>query len=397
MEINIDHLLNLPLLKVTHIEFGGQKFEIECESQSPAGVCPHCLESCGGITKYYGRMIRDLPVFGKRAYLKLPCRQFHCIPCNRYFSERFDFVEPHQNLTKRLEEYLYKMCGDISVSQASLKEDVHWETVQRIYKKYAYKDFSKCCNLTKVRYLGIDEISIKKGKRDYACVIVDLERAIVIDFLESRHKSFLTKYFDKKGKIFCEQIEVLSSDMWDGFVSLTKEVFPNAVNVIDRFHFFCHLNKALDNERKALRKDHHDEEVFKHLRWPLLKAPNKLNMEERELLEKAFNKAPVLKQIYELRNELKSIFDQPLNELQADIKIAPWQQKSMQLKNKYMDKFLKTLKNWRSKILNYFTFGMTNATVEGINNHIRSIIRRAFGYRNFQNLKTRVLIECYIP
>ena len=61
MEINIDHLLNLPLLKVTHIEFGGQKIEIECESQSPAGVCPHCLESCGGITKSLPLLNASIP------------------------------------------------------------------------------------------------------------------------------------------------------------------------------------------------------------------------------------------------------------------------------------------------------------------------------------------------
>jgi len=397
MKIDIEQLLNLPLLKVTEVDFGTQKIEIHCESRSPIGICPNCLEACGGATKYYKRTVRDMPVFGKKVYLLLQCRQFHCIPCKRYFSERFDFVDANQTLTKRLELYLYEMCKDISVNQVSLKEDLCWETVQAIYKKYSAKELGKSSDLSKVRYLGIDEISIKKGKKDYACVIVDIERAIVLDFLKSRHKSFLIKYFNQKGKAFCEQIEVLSSDMWDGFVSLTQEVFPNAVNVIDRFHFFCHLNKVLDNQRKALREEQPEEEVFKHLRWPLLKTPDKLSEQEKELLTNAFEKAPQLEQIYELRNELKYIFDQPFNELQADMSIAFWQQKAMQMKNKYMVKFLKMIHRWKDKILNYFSFRMNNAVVEGINNHIRSIICRAFGYRNFDNLKTRILIECNVP
>lgn len=397
MEINIEQLLNLPLLEVTHVEFGSQKIEINCQSRSPVGCCPNCLEPCSEVTKYYERKVRDLAVFGKKVYLLIRCRQFHCVICNRYFSEHFDFVESSQNLTKRLEDYLYKMTKNISVNQVSLKEDVHWETVQNIYTKYSQRALCQHNDLSKVRYLGIDEIAIKKGKKDYACVLVDLETATVIDFLKSRHKSFLINYFKEKGVEFCEQIEVLSSDMWEGFVNLTQEVFPNAVNVIDRFHFFCHLNKVLNEQRKDLRAEHKEEEDFKHLRWPLLKAPQKLDKTEREVLQKAFEKAPELKQLYELRNELKTIFDQPFNELQADVSIALWQQKAMALNNKFLNKFLKTLKTWRNKIMNYFSCRLTNATVEGINNHIRSIIRRAFGYRNFDNLKTRILIECNVP
>jgi len=397
MKIDIESLLNIPMLRVKEFNLGEKEILIKCESKSPAGICPNCLESCTEVYKYYDRTIRDMPVFGKRVELQINCRQFHCPRCNRYFSERFDFVAPNKNMTIRLEEYLYKMCADISITQVSLKEDICWATVQSIYERYSSKELRKVDRFSQVRYLGIDEISIKKGKKDYACVLVDLERATVIDFLESRHKDFLVNYFNQIGADFCQQIEVLSSDMWDGFVGLVKSVFPKAINVIDRFHFFCHLNKVLDNERKALRKNEPKEEVFKHLRWPILKAPESLSKEEQDLLSKAFQKAPHLEKIYRLRNELKQIFDQPFNELQADVAIAFWQQKAMKLNNTFLNKFLKTLRNWRHLILNYFSIKISNAAVEGINNHIRSIIRRGFGYRLFDNLRTRILLECQCP
>lgn len=397
MKINLESLLNIPVLRVHEFQLGEKEILIKCESKSPTGICPNCLQSCTEVYKYYDRTVRDMPVFGKQVHLQIKCRQFHCPTCDRYFSERFDFVEPNKNMTIRLEEYLYKMCADISITQVSLKEDICWATVQSIYERYSSKELRKVDRFSRVRYLGIDEISIKKGKKDYACVLVDLERATVIDFLESRHKDFLINYFNQRGVAFCQQIEVLSSDMWDGFVGLTQSVFPNAVNVIDRFHFFCHLNKALNDQRKALRKNDPEEEVFKHLRWPILKSPESLSDKEQDLLLKAFEKAPELEKIYRLRSELKQIFDQPFNELQANVAIAYWQQKAMQLNNIFLNKFLKTLQNWRQLILNYFSIRITNAAVEGINNHIRSIIRRGFGYPCFDNLRTRVLLECRCP
>jgi len=394
MKIDIENLLNLALVRVEKVEMSDNKLEVNCQSASPVGVCPKCLESSKNILKYYERNIQDLPVFGKRVYLKLRCRQFHCSNCDDYFSERFDFVGKNQQQTNRLQEYLYKMCQDIPLQQVCIKEDFCRASIERIYKKYAHRQLQQSHLFSKVRYLGIDEISIKKGKKDYACVLVDLERAVVLDFLESRCKEFLIKYFNKKGAEFCQQIEVLSSDMWDGFVNLVPEVFPNAVNVLDRFHLFTHLNKALDRERRTLRKEHKEEKCFKHLRWPLLRSKEKLSEQELETLQKAFEQAPHLKQICQLRRELKSIFDTHFSELQADVAIALWEQKAMQLNNKHLNRFLKMLKNWRSKILNFFSFRWTNACVEGINNHIRSIIRRSFGFRNFLNLKTRVLLEC---
>ena len=100
-----------------------------------------------------------------------------------------------------------------------------------------------------------------------------------------------------------------------------------------------------------------------------------------------------MKQVYELRQELKAIFDNDLSKDDASYYIRQWEEKARKIGNKAMQSFLITLTNWRDKILNFFHQRHTNAVVEGLNNAIRGIIRRSFGFHCFGNLKLRVLTE----
>lgn len=142
---------------------------------------------------------------------------------------------------------------------------------------------------------------------------------IILDFLENRQKETIIAYFKAKDIDFCNQIKVLSSDMWDAYSTLAEALFPNAISVVDRYHFFIHLSKALDStasairfDCKSLRKDFPDEECFKYLRWTLLKSPDDLSEDEQKTLNKAFLVSPDLQKVYQLRQDLKAIFDMDL-------------------------------------------------------------------------------------
>ena len=393
MEINIELLLNLPKVKVLDFSISDKEAHIYCESTNIEGLCPVCKQVTTEVMMYQERKVRDMALLGRKVYLFLKTRQFHCSDCNRYFNESFDFVEPSKTMTTRYEQYIYFMADNICISQVCVKEDIVWSTVNAVYQKYADKHLGKRTIWQQVRYLGIDEISIRKGKKDYACCLVDLERGIVLDFLENRQKETIIAYFKAKGIDFCNQIEVVSSDMWDAYSTLAGDLFPNAISVIDRYHFFVHLSKALDSTRKSLRKIFPDEESFKHLRWTLLKNPDDLSENEQKTLKEAFLISPDLQEVYQLRKDLKAIFDLDLTKDQASLKIEEWQEKAQKIDNKPIESFLKTLNNWKDKVLNFFHQRHTNAVVEGLNNAIRGIIRRSFGFHSFENLKRRVLVE----
>jgi len=385
-------LLNLPSLEVIEVSLPPNEVHIHCCSTQTAGICPHCLRPTQEITKYYTRKLRDLPIFDRKTYLHIKVRQFHCRDCPRSFSERLPFADSHRTYTKRMEKFIFKCSANIPFKEVAAIVDVSPHKVEEVFTRYSDQALDTKGTFEEVRYLGIDEIAIKKGKKDYACVLVDIERGLVLDFLEDRSKDFLMKYFQNKGKAFCQQIEILSCDMWEGFASLAKEVFPNAITVIDRFHVVRHLGKALEKERKSLRRTYPQQDQFKRLHWILRKQPDSLEQHEIEIRDKAFAQAPDLKRLYELKLEFKQIFDKTDSKQEAELKMEQWNKQAKELNNPHMNRFLKLWEKWKERALNYFPLKITNGVVEGMNKWIRTLIRKAYGYRNFNNLRRRILM-----
>jgi len=243
--------------------------------------------------------------------------------------------------------------------------------------------------------LGIDEIALKKGHKDYVCVLVDLDTHEVVSVLEDRSKEFLKAYFEGLGKAFCEQIKVFCSDMWEGYIKLAEELFPNATIVVDRFHFYAHVQKGVDNCRKHFRRKFKDNEMLKGLKWPLLKNEQKLSDKEQEKLHQVFEQEEfqLLKITYEAKRAFRAILEDKNDQLKAEKRINKWIKQVEDLKIRHLFPFIKTLNNWKEYILNYFLDRHTTSLVEGINNKIKAIKRRAFGFLDFNNFKRKVLID----
>jgi transposase len=397
MQIDIDGLLNLPNVQVTDFSFTDKQVSVALSRTTKSEKCPLCQQSSNTVRSYTPRKVRDLDILGRKTFLTLECRQFECSACHRYFIEDIDFIEGNRGFTKRYEEYIYKMSTDTTIQQVSLKQDICWATVNRIHEQYSQQQLKVCEDGWRlVKVLSIDEIAVRKGKRNFACVLRDAERNTVLDFLEKRDMATLKAYFTQKGASICQQVEVVVSDMWDGYVNLVgdKGVFHNAINVIDRFHFVQHLSTALDDQRKLARQEFAQDERLKNLRWPLLKSPDSLNPTEQLQVKAAFEVSPVLGSIYALRTKLKAIFDTDYSKEAGLLALTGWEEDASKLDSKPLARFLVTVKNWKDKVCNFFTDRLTNAGMEGTNNHIRSIIRRAFGYVDFQALRLRVLTEC---
>jgi transposase len=397
MQIDIDRLLNLPDTAVLGIEFTESKVFLTLRRVTKEEICPVCHKACQGVRSYTHRTVRDLPILGRKTYLQIEVRQFECRDCSRYFTESIDFVEGNHGLTKRYESYLYMMVKGLNIQQISLKEDVCWATVNAVHRAYANAELkAREVNWAAVKRISIDEIAVRKGKKNYACVLRDPDADVILDFLEKRDMATLIAYFTAKGAAFCAQIEEIISDMWDGYVNLAGEngIFKQAKNVIDVFHFVQHLGKALDGERKAVRKAFPEETAFKNLRWAVLKSPVNLTEEDKTKLKLAFELSPNLAKIYQLRIDMKVIFDTDCTKEVGLAAINKWAVEASTIESKPLATFLITVGNWKEKVANFFTDRVTNAGMEGTNNHIRSIIRRSFGYVDFQSLRRRVLTEC---
>ncbi len=293
--------------------------------------------------------------------------------------------------TRYLESYFYQCCKSETLEKVGARENIQWNALQDIFTRYGEKEVLGIDKIT-TTHIGVDEFAHKKGKKHYATVIIDLQKGIVLDVLNFRDKAQLIAYFEQKGAKYCQNIEVFSCDMWEGFANAAKAVFPNADIVIDRFHFISHINQALDKERKKLRSKHKDEVALKEIKWLLFKSWDNLSQNQRTVLLKAFRKAPSLRNLYFLKNELHNIFETHQTKEQAAILCQNWLEKAKELKNGFLDVFIKTFNNWKNDILNFFKHRVTNAIVEGINNVIKTIKRQAYGYRNFENFKLKIIV-----
>jgi len=392
----IEMLLGFTDLQVEAVEIQPARIIVRCQARFDQATCPLCLKKCNRIQQTQTRIVRDLPVFGKEVYLHLQTRQFHCPDCQRFFYERFAFVEPNRTMTTRLEKYLYECCRHSCFQQVAARENVGWDTLQHLFSRWAHTHIKEELNTLPTR-LGIDEFAYRKGKKDYAVVLVDLDRSVVWDVLPRRDKESLKAYFQAKGSTFCTNLLIFSCDMWPGFSGVATELFPNAAIIVDRFHLFTHLHAELDVARRKLRQKFPKEISFKAIKWLLYQAWENLSMSHRRTLLTAFRLCAGLRDLYFLKNELRNIFEADVSQVQADSLLVAWMEQARQHTVEGLDKFVTMLQTWKKHILPFFSTRHSNGIVEGINNAIKTLKRGAYGFRNFEQFRERILVNFLQP
>jgi transposase len=386
-----EDLLGLPNLKITKIEKTRSKYVFHCIYLKTVSTCPVCLEPTGKINQKQELKFRDLKISEREVWLHVRIPQFYCPTCKRYFFDHPDWVMKGKSYTKRQSKWMFEMCKKQSFTQAGALLDMCPKTLERLFYPLAEKSVNLDKRYGQVRKLGIDELSHKKGKKDYVCVLTDLERGIQLDVLPNRKKETLIKHFESLGDDFCQQIEVVSCDIWKTYINVAKKCFPNAEIVIDRFHVVKALNEVLDTQRKQLRSKHKEEDCFKHIKWKLFKRAENCSSEDYSLLQQAFKKSWLLEEIYELRNTFNVMFDRAVDSKALTKSLHSWIQYAQKLNYEPLNKFIKTLKNWKKPIANFANEHISNAVTEGLNNFLRYFKRIAFGLPNFKHMRLRIL------
>jgi transposase len=397
MEEVLEKILGLQVIKITKVEEIDSIYHIYCESKEAVGLCPNCGKLITSTPKDSNiRHIRDLNIIDKKVILHLTTKQYVCKDCNRHFYERFWFVESGSEMTIRLEDFLYRMVHGADLTYVAHKYEIGWKTINRLFHKYSTREVSAHIERSEqaVTQIAMDEIALHKGHRDFVVVIIDLVHKVIIDILENREKTSLIAYFKGKGLGFCNKIKVFCSDMWDGYLNTAKEVFPNAAIVVDRFHFFSYCNAALETARKYYKKELKEQvEDLRGLRFTLLKNTDKLSEKEQVQLDKIFEQEKYLdlKKTYDARNDFRAILEQKITSQQAHILFQKWLNDHKD--NRFFFKFIKTFNNYYNYILNYFDYRVTTSVLEGFNNKLKMIKRRAFGFLNFDAFRAKAFID----
>ena len=388
-----ERLLGLSDIKIDSITTRDKKIEIYCHTITSDHSCKTCGKPITSINQYTTRMVRDLDIVGKEVWLIITVRQLYCSVCNKYITESLSFADSGKSYTHRQSKWVFELCAQQPFSEVGALINMNPKTVENLYFFHAASRLDIKERFKNVKRLGIDEISHRKGKKDFCCVLTDLDRGIELDILPTRKKEAIIAYFKELGKEICHQIEVVACDIWESYILLAKECFPNAIVTLDRFHVVKLLNNGLDIFRKTLRKAFPKMDEFKKLKWVLFKQPKNCSIEEKVLLDNAFSKSLDLKKIYELRNDFNQIYNTSTTILEMTTRIDQWLMYAIKMDQECLKPFIKTLQNWKNEIATFAKTHVTNAATEGLNNLIRHIKRISFGVPNFEHMRIRVLIK----
>nr|WP_144871616.1 transposase [Hyella patelloides] len=193
--------------------------------------------------------------------------------------------------------------------------------------------------------------------------------------------------------------EILENKVLPNLLCKTnKELMPQAKIVADNFHVMKQVNDELDAARKKITREAErlknkskKEKILSGLtksKYVLLKNQEDLKESEQEKLQEIERIAPVLRKMHGLKEKLRNIFETNKNWSEGLLNLADWLKDIFE----YFPKSFGTIKRWIGEIIAYFDEGTTQGVVAGINNKLKLIKRRAFGFRNFDNFQLRSLL-----
>ena len=212
--------------------------------------------------------------------------------------------------------------------------------------------------------------------------------------LRDRKKDALEAYMDGWSSEFKDTIKSVAIDLWGPYRSVVEAKLPNAKAVADRFHVMQNLNKALDNCRKQAKRESDDDEVWKQAKYAVLKNREDLTEEQEDVLRRVLAASPALKTCYDLKELFRDIFNSSDDRETGSTKLSAWILDVIRTDTAQYFAFVRTLLNWEDNILNYFDNWVSSGFVEGVNNKIKLIKRKAFGFVNFENFRMKI-IDCF--
>jgi transposase len=398
-------LLNLPDIAIDRVVLCERKtIKIYIHSTLDGTHCHRCRKP---IDHQYGLgqeiELRHLPLGEYRIVLVLRPKRYQCRSCDGHptTTQMLSWYTPRTSVTKAFEERMLLESINSTLEDVSRKQAIGVDTLQGILDRRLSCDIDWDM-IDRLEVIGIDEIALKKGHRDFVVVIsAYINGALhVVGLLGERTKAAVTQFFSSIPKRLRRTVKVVCSDLYQGFIGAAKAVFGKRVLICaDRFHIAKLYREGLETlrkrELKRLRRTLSTANLaeLKNVHWLLRYRRADLTPDERRILNRLFVHSPKLKEAYEACEALTAIYESPLSKGQGKRKLRGWMQYVTNRKLSCFDRFLGTLNTHFEEIANYFVGRRTSGFVEGLNNKLKVIKRRCYGITNLKHLYQRVCLD----
>lgn len=370
-------------------------------------VCPNCGSNHNLIKYGFKSSIVRCSRAGEHPVLiDLKKQKMYCKDCNKYFLLESKIVDKHCNIYNQVKKHIFTdLTKKISIKDIARDNNISTTSVARFlvrFDNYFNVDFR-----TLPKHLCFDEFkSTKDAKGAMSFIYCDADNNKIVDIVENRQLPFLKRYFSSFPKYVRNQVEIICIDTYSPYISLIKELFVNAKIIIERFHIVGLFSRSFNQIRVDTMKTFSTySSDYKKLKkyWKLFLKPYRL-LSSTVLSKKIHFPGRYISQL-DVVNESISI-DKVLEDSYTCYLII-----RQDIENRDFESFKKHLIYFRDRVgfrmqvsidtcleyidylKNSFNFEYSNGAVEGINNYIKVLKRVAFGYRNFANFRTRILIS----
>jgi len=381
--------LGLPQLRILEQKETENHFEVAVIYRRGEVSCPRCGRVTSKEHDRRRQCKQDRRLRDKTVFLVLIKRRFRCLLCGKVFTEPDEVFGSRRRSSCRFRQYLGQEALHQTVRRTAQKQMVGEGLVRRCVAEEIGKRLEAKGAKETPEFMGLDEFSVRR-RRLYHTAICNLVEREVMEVVEGQGQQKVEDYLDTLPEP--ERVKGVTMDMHEPFRQAVQMCLPLAKIIADKFHVLRHINGALDKVRSRLqggsskgkRKD-----LFKN-RYILLKGAERLADWQKDRLNQLFYRYPELKRAWVLKESFRVWYretdrrraEEMLERLEANIASDSLYE---------FKELLHTFTNWREEILNYFDYRITNGFVEGKNNRIKSIKRMAYGYRNMDNFRMRIL------
>lgn len=354
--------------------------------------CPNCGGAHVHVVERFPREWRMVPIGARPVRLHMDVPKVECQACGARRRVEVAFADPKRQHTRGFERYVMELLQFMTPQDVSFHLGISWDLANDIQKRRLKSRFEKP-RLKKLKRIAIDEIHLGK-KHKFLTLVLDLDTGAVVFVGEGKGAKALDPFW-KRLRASRANVQAVATDMSPAYIAAVLRNLPRARLVFDRFHVMKLLNETLTELRRELFREAtgpREKRALQGIRWLLLMNPENLDdtKHDRERLEAALEVNRPLAIAYYLKDELRQFWQQAGAQAAAGF-LTAWCRRAEASGIRLLVKFARTLRGHRSGLLAWYSAPISTGPLEGVNNKIKLMQRRAYGYRDLDLLKLRIL------
>lgn len=356
-------------------------------------ICPRCRHHTLKLYDHYSRRALFMNEEGARRVLIIKAKRYKCPHCSHLFREPIEGLLPKKRSSQSYRQAIaHEYIKNVNNKTIAREFGISPSTVERIIHERFHLKIKEALSYPAPLMIGIDEHTIHKGRK-FATTIADLGNHHIYDIIEGKSLALVERtlktYKDR------DKVQMVCMDLSSSYRTIVQKCFLNAKIVADRFHVIRMIQ-------------HHFLEFCKQaqqsIRWqrpiihPLRKRACNLTVREKQTLRKLFELNPAIHICHDFKEQLCDLLrlkTQNVRQCRNNLrKLKGMMEHLTHQAPAEMKKIGVTIRKWFAPIIRMWRFVQNNGITEGFHRKMKLIQRRAYGYRNFENYRLRVLVEC---